>query len=116
MAEGQELLAIVTALRDPYLEYFASWYTFAQFVEAGRMQDADALFDRVRVLANELGQPLTRWLDLLMQFTRAQLRGDSAAATALNEAQAEPGHDPQRWRRVLRRRGAVRNRAEDDCR
>jgi predicted ATPase/class 3 adenylate cyclase len=91
LAESQELLALTAALDDPYLEYFASWYSFAQFVEAGRMVDADATFDRVRGLAGELGQPLTKWLDLLMRLTRAQLRGEVDDAVALTEEQAELG-------------------------
>ncbi len=91
LTETQELLAITAALGDPYLEYFANWYSFAQYTEAGRSDDADAVYERVRGLAGQLGQALPQWLDLLMQLTRAQLRGDLEDAEAFTAAQADLG-------------------------
>ncbi len=91
LTETKELLAVTTALGDPYLEYFANWYSFAQCTEAGCSDDAEAVYERVRGLAGQLGQALPQWLDLLMQLTRAQLRGDLDDAEAFTAAQADLG-------------------------
>ncbi len=43
IAHGDELTGLTAAIGDPHLEYFAAWYRMAALMEAGRVQEADAV-------------------------------------------------------------------------
>jgi hypothetical protein len=87
----KELSARAKEARDPALEFWAA--DFEEFSKAlhGELEPGERNFERVRALADDLGQPSLRWFALFHSACEALLRGHLAEAERFADEALQAG-------------------------
>jgi AAA ATPase domain len=92
-ALAAELGALAGELRDPAIEHMAQSNTCDVCVERGELAKAKAAIERIRPIANELGQPALRWLSSYKAAGLELLRGHLAVGERLAEEAYQIGQE-----------------------
>ena len=108
LADTAELLALTETLDDPQTRFMAHSQRARVILETGDLATARVHAAGAQAVADELGQPVFRWMALWTRFGQEQLAGRLDEATRLNQEAFEVGtaagqpdaaifHLVQRW-------------------
>ena len=91
LALTEESLTIVDQVDDPLVRFWVSISSYLNLIQAGRVEDSDALLANLRVYADRLAQPALQWRAFHTLAARELLAGNSDAAEAASDRSLELG-------------------------
>jgi DNA-binding SARP family transcriptional activator/tetratricopeptide (TPR) repeat protein len=86
-------LELAEQIGDPAARFWAIGHRMRSLVEAGQIDTAELLFERMSEVSEQLGQPVMRWMTVFTSAQWALLKGQTAAGEQLAEEALQLGTD-----------------------
>lgn len=91
LAVVEEAESAASGAGDPVREFWVGSVSGLCHMEAGRMEEADRSFELIRTIAEDVGQPTMRWIELFERSLRMFLAGDIEGSDELAERAVDLG-------------------------
>ncbi len=91
LAAVEEAESAAQSAGDPVRQFWVASVSGLCHSEAGRVEEADRAFDLLRTIAEDIGQPTMRWIELFERSLRAFLAGDIEGSDELAERAVDMG-------------------------